>query len=351
MELWVVNDKGVEERVTEIVLTPELTGVGRLLVSTYTREPAVMQPSSSSNFERREVAAQAGELNAKKLSSFAGYLRDRKKAAVIKLDQGECFIVADASGSGRVFLLKKPAQVQRSAPPQAAPAAPKPAPAKASLLQSLSARVVDSEPTRKAVAVAEKAKIATVVDFFKDLESKVRAQLDQFSVNPELNELRLDPMDKDGRYVVHDVVTDFPHLLSTAVGDYDERHVVVYRVGHQPAGVDLSALHPSEYSRKGVTKKRSEVDITAPVIPINRHAAGSASSSSSSSSSSSAGAAAGTAAGAEGGGAAGGGIAPGSAVGVGNGALLATTKVGLVKRDRRTTEDVERDIKRRKGQA
>jgi hypothetical protein len=345
MELWVINDKGVEERVTEIVLTPELTGVGRILVTSYSRDPAVMQPSSGSNYERREVIAQAGELNAKKLSSFAGYLRDRKKAAVIKLDQGECFIVADASGSGGVFLLRKPMQVPRSAPSQAASAAPpKPAPAKASLLQSLSARVVGSEPTRRAEAVAEKAKIATVVDFFKDLESKIRAQLDQFSVNPELNELRLEPMDKDGRYVVHDVVTDYPNLLSTAIGDYDERHVVVYRLGHQPAGVDLSALHPSEYSRKGFSKRRTEVDLTAPVIPINRHPGGSSSSSSSSSS-------AGAAAGAGDGGVSAGAVAPGPAVGVGNGALLATTKVGLVKRDRRTTEEVERDIKRRKGQA
>ena len=43
-------------------------------------------------------------------------------------------------------------------------------------------------------------------------------------------------MDKDGMYVVHDVVDDYPDLASFAVGDLEERHVVVYRRGFQPEG-------------------------------------------------------------------------------------------------------------------
>ena len=38
-------------------------------------------------------------------------------------------------------------------------------------------------------------------------------------------------------YVVHDVVDDYPDLASFAVGDLEERHVVVYRRGFQPEGV------------------------------------------------------------------------------------------------------------------
>ena len=37
-------------------------------------------------------------------------------------------------------------------------------------------------------------------------------------------------------YVVHDVVDDYPDLASTAIGDLEERHVVVYRTGHHPEG-------------------------------------------------------------------------------------------------------------------
>jgi hypothetical protein len=92
---------------------------------------------------------------------------------------------------------------------------------------------------------------------------------------------RLEPMDKDGRYVVHDVVTDFPDLgsyaiyvyidislfvymyryvykhiyihihtyiyiyiytciyiclVSTAIGDFDERRVIIYRRDYIPEG-------------------------------------------------------------------------------------------------------------------
>jgi hypothetical protein len=32
-----------------------------------------------------------------------------------------------------------------------------------------------------------------------------------------------------GRYVVHDVVSQYPELNSVGVGDYDDRHVVIYR--------------------------------------------------------------------------------------------------------------------------
>jgi hypothetical protein len=51
-------------------------------------------------------------------------------------------------------------------------------------------------------------------------------------------------MDKDGMYVVHDVVDDYPDLASTAIGDLEERHVVVYRVGHHPEGMRTHPLHP-----------------------------------------------------------------------------------------------------------
>ena len=48
---------------------------------------------------------------------------------------------------------------------------------------------------------------------------------------------RLEPMDKDGMYVVHDVVDDYPELASVAIGDLEERHVVIYRIGFHPVGM------------------------------------------------------------------------------------------------------------------
>ena len=40
-------------------------------------------------------------------------------------------------------------------------------------------------------------------------------------------------------YVVHDVVDDYPDLASFAIGDLEERHVVVYRRGFQPEGMSV----------------------------------------------------------------------------------------------------------------
>ena len=37
-------------------------------------------------------------------------------------------------------------------------------------------------------------------------------------------------------YVVHDVVDDYPDLTTIAVGDLEERHVIVHRVGFHPEG-------------------------------------------------------------------------------------------------------------------
>ena len=53
-------------------------------------------------------------------------------------------------------------------------------------------------------------------------------------------------MDKDGMYVVHDVVDDYPDLASFAVGDLDERHVVVYRRGFQPEGTYFQYVEKDE---------------------------------------------------------------------------------------------------------
>jgi hypothetical protein len=36
------------------------------------------------------------------------------------------------------------------------------------------------------------------------------------------------------RYVVHDVVSQYPALNSIGIGDHDERHVVIYRIDSPP---------------------------------------------------------------------------------------------------------------------
>ena len=50
-------------------------------------------------------------------------------------------------------------------------------------------------------------------------------------------------------YVVHDVVDDYPDLASFAVGDLEERHVVVYRRGFQPEGKKSNQISKSNHKK------------------------------------------------------------------------------------------------------
>ena len=104
---------------------------------------------------------------------------------------------------------------------------------------------------------------AEAMDRYQALEKRIRAELGVFETDPSFMELRLEPMDKDGRYVVHDVVTEFLDLVSVAIGDYDERHVVIYRKGHVPEGVEAYVnLRPTAPTKK----KKDERVIDAETI-------------------------------------------------------------------------------------
>ena len=78
------------------------------------------------------------------------------------------------------------------------------------------------------------------VDYITRMEKELHAQLKEFSEDTEQAILRLEPMDKDYRYVVHDMVGLFETLLSASCGDMDERHVVIYKKGDEvPEGVEI----------------------------------------------------------------------------------------------------------------
>ena len=95
-----------------------------------------------------------------------------------------------------------------------------------------------------------------VVHIFS-LKAFEKELMDRFSVfleDPTFHVLELEPMDKDDRYIVHDIVSSkCPHLNCVAVGDFDERRCVVFREGHRPADIDL----PLGGSRGGVKASRA----------------------------------------------------------------------------------------------
>lgn len=79
----------------------------------------------------------------------------------------------------------------------------------------------------------------SVVDHVMALENNLRAQLIEFVADDGCTSLELDPMDRDMRFVCHDVVSNFEHLVSASTGEEDLRHVVVYKKGYEPADAEL----------------------------------------------------------------------------------------------------------------
>ena len=78
------------------------------------------------------------------------------------------------------------------------------------------------------------------VSYITRMETELKAKLQEFAEDPKQKVLRLEPMEKDYRYVVHDMVGLFETLLSASCGDMDERHVVIYKKGQEvPEGVEI----------------------------------------------------------------------------------------------------------------
>ena len=62
------------------------------------------------------------------------------------------------------------------------------------------------------------------------LEDEVRAKLKDFYADNSSKSLKLPPMDKCDRSIVHDVVAcEFPELQSDSVGDGEDRSAIIYR--------------------------------------------------------------------------------------------------------------------------
>jgi hypothetical protein len=72
----------------------------------------------------------------------------------------------------------------------------------------------------------------------KALEASLRVQLLEF-IEGDSTSLELDPMDRDMRFVCHDVVSDFQDLVSASSGEEELKHIVVYKKGFEPADADI----------------------------------------------------------------------------------------------------------------
>ena len=62
-----------------------------------------------------------------------------------------------------------------------------------------------------------------IVNHVHALEIRLRTQLQEFVQDEQATELELEPMDKDLRFICHDVVQDFVGLVSASAGEDEQR--------------------------------------------------------------------------------------------------------------------------------
>lgn len=262
IEVFVLDETGKKrELVASVVAMPPITA-SSFVVGGYTRDPKVLALGSSSSSACKVVMLSGQDQKEKKrLSGFAGYLQGRGKAGVVKregciiyllppkvgakIDTIQCVVVTKGekssaeqnvtSVSSAIEAPPLPSEPATKAPEE--PELPKPS----GLLGSLISKTSRTDSARILLQNKKKEEQRNqTVDYITRMEKDLHARLKEFSEDDGQVVLRLEPMDKDYRYVVHDIAGQFENLLSASCGDMDERHVVVYKKGGQvPEGVEL----------------------------------------------------------------------------------------------------------------
>lgn len=269
--LYVVSEKGAKELVAQVRSRPALEAPA-LVVEGYTRDTAILKHIGGANGGngdgngKGKLSLYAEGEDKNKLAGFAKYLKQRGKAGVAKQDRNTLYLLPP-SGEGEAMITclvttkhrEQPSSISSlsssaarpaanygstpAAPPAAPPsAAPKKqAPKPVGLLGALASKMNNTEAARTALMNKKDREVRDkTVSYITRMETELKAKLQEFADDDKQRVLRLEPMDKDYRYVVHDMVGLFESLLSASCGDMDERHVVIYKKGDEvPEGVEI----------------------------------------------------------------------------------------------------------------
>ena len=275
--IFTVDEKGAFQEVASVICNPKLHSVSgtetevRLNCTAFTRDPMILglgiekddndlPTSAPQNITQKRLNIFSDDPTERaRLMKFGAFLRERKKAGICHFEGNDIYVLPPPVGAEliqcfimrpkQVIEAKRPSiqrapfvgpskgnksQVSSSSSSTAEPKSSKPM----SMLASLTSRASAGVEARVLSQAVKNAKAAQVknADY---LEQDIRMKMEEFEADPSLNEVRLDPMEKDQRYVVHDVVSQYSHLVSASVGDMEDRHVVVYRRGFQPADVEI----------------------------------------------------------------------------------------------------------------
>ena len=246
-----------------------------LLVVDYTRETTIMHPSPSSMTARILISG-IDNTESIKLLNFGKFLKDRNKVGIIHVTSNSTSNSNSSDGNINKLYMLPPTNTNvnditiycnESLPPHTyvvksannsnysttsntttsnftstITTTTTTASSSANLGNDFLGGLLQAmENTNKALASAPPpVHVRTEpLHYIKALENRVRKEVARFDIENDLNELPFEPMEKDMRFVIHDIVEDMDDLVSASIGDDDDRHVVVYRKGHEPQDIEL----------------------------------------------------------------------------------------------------------------
>ena len=270
LKLHVRNEKGQDELVDTVkcivppqtpadpvmeIAASKIPPENKISVTRYTRDDAILYPTSASSFYKFRMLS-AGKDGAKKLIGFGSYLRERKKAAVFKLNNlHECYIVPPTADRNietmglsclsKHSILEKAASSNQAATattalssstsPSSSSKPSKTAVGPPGLLSSILSKIPDQKNSTDTIAAKEIRERKARDEYIRSFEVKIKAQLDEFLDDETQTQLEFDPMEHDLRYYCHYAAEDYDSLISASIGEDENRHVVVYKKGHEPA--------------------------------------------------------------------------------------------------------------------
>lgn len=132
---------------------------------------------------------------------------------------------------------------------------------KINLLSGLLDKVDATNKIRSTITLPKK-----IVNRFAELDKKVRDNINNFDNDNSINKLELEPMTKEERYHIHDIITNeyYSTLVSLSEGDQEDRHIVIYRKGHQPVDTIITTTSTIKTTINNTKKS----DGIVPVAPM-----------------------------------------------------------------------------------
>lgn len=266
LKLHVRNEKGQDEMVDTVkcIVPPQkstdpvleiaankIPPENKISVTGYSRDDAILYPTSASNFYKFRVLS-AGQDGAKKLMGFGSYLRERKKAAVFRLNNlQECYIVPPAADRDietmGLSCLSKHGIVDKPKIKPPISNAPSSSSSSSSnskgitpiggdgLLSRLMSKIPDQKNVAETNAAKDNREKKAREEYIRTFEVQIKAQLDEFLEDETQTKLEFEPMEHDLRYYCHYAAEDYDSLISASTGEDEDRHVVVYKKGHEPS--------------------------------------------------------------------------------------------------------------------